>query len=98
MECIRVLPCKNAQTDPLYNRESIRTCDGVMFGVPPRARAGVVVQSLGGTGPIRAGHVPCPDMTSNLSRVGPLADRPAPPATWLADGNLRLAMMRAVQR
>ena len=63
-----------------------------------RRRAGVEVQSLRGTGPIRAGHVPCPDMPSNLSRVGPLADRPAPPATWLADGNLRLAVMRAVRR
>ena len=60
--------------------------------------AGVGVQSLGGTGPIRAGHVPCPDMPSNLNRVGPLADRPAPPETWLADGNLRLAVMRAVRR
>ena len=57
-----------------------------------------MVQSLGGTGPIRAGYVPCPDMRSNLSRVGPLADRLAPPATWLADGNLRLAVMRAVRR
>ena len=37
-------------------------------------------------------------MPSNLNRVGPLADRPAPPATWLADGNLRLAVMRAVRR
>ena len=72
--------------------------DQVIFGVPPRVRAGVEVQSLGGTGPIRAGHVPCPDMPSNLIRVGPLADRPAPPATWPADGNLRLAVMRAVRR
>jgi len=66
--------------------------------IPLRARAGVGVQSLGGTGPIRAGHVPCPDMPSNLNRVGPLADRPAPPATQLADGTLRLAVMRAVRR
>ena len=59
--------------------------------------AGVAVQGLGGTGPIRAGHVPYPNMTSNLSLVGPLADRPAPPATWLADDNLRRAVMRAVR-
>ena len=67
------------------------------IGSPDEGKGGDRGSSLSGTGPVRAGHVPCPDMPSNLNRVGPLADRLAPPATWLADGNLRLAVMRAVR-